>query len=78
MDGDDGYEEIKPQRHSKWHVLILATSYMANVLKITGMTLDGATDMIVAHASQLDYDRRFKEITHGHPSIGTGTVQQED
>ena len=79
MDEDEiGFMEPQPIRHDKWSVLIRLSNYALNVTRATALLLDQTTDMLIEHKAQIDIDKEFKEITHGHSSIGTGPIQSED
>lgn len=79
MDEDwETHTGYKPQRHDKWSVLVRLSNYALNVSRATALLFDQTTEALIEHQLQLDIDRGFKEISDGYPSIGPGSVQQED
>jgi hypothetical protein len=78
MDEDEIVIELKPRRHDKWSVFVLLASTATNVTRVMASSLDALTDMLIEHGRQVEIDKKFKVIADGNPSVGAGTVQQED
>ncbi len=67
MDEDVTEEStIKPVRHDRWSVLILAVNCAANVAQVVTNTLEGYTLMVAQHANQKIYDKKFEGIAKGY------------
>lgn len=78
MDEDEAVQELKPRRHDGWSILVPLLSMATNITRVVASTLDTLTDIAIEHGRQVEIDKKFRVIADGNPSIGSGTVQQED
>lgn len=69
---------IEPKLHDRWSLLLVAVSTLAEVSEAFTNNLSTLSMITAQHMKQKQYDRKFKEITHGHTSLGAGQVQSED
>lgn len=69
---------IEPKLHDRWSLLLVAVSTLAEVSEAVTNNLSTLSMIAAQHMQQKQYDRKFREITHGNTSSGTGQVQSED
>lgn len=62
---EDSTEQIllKPMRHDRWSVLILALNVASTIVYDVSEGLRAGAMMAGQHANQKIYDRKFNEIT---------------
>lgn len=63
MDEDD-YVTISPMRHDRYSVLIPLLRLAANVAVDFANTFNAYAIAAAQHSGQLEYDRKFKEVTN--------------
>lgn len=69
---------ITPQRHNRWAIIVPALDLISNVAQEVSDTFKAYAVLGAQHSMQLQYDRRFKEMTNGNSGIGSGAVLPED
>lgn len=62
---EDSTEHItlRPMRHDRWSVLILALNVAGSMVEVASDGLRAGAMMAGQHANQIQYDRRFNDIT---------------
>lgn len=61
-ENDTEYITLKPMRHDRWSVLILALNVAGSMVEIASDGLRAGAMMAGQHANQKMYDRKFNEI----------------
>ena len=69
---------VQPKLHDRWSLLLVAMQTLTEVSEVITNNLSTLSMITAQHMSQKQYDRKFKEIANGNPSVGTGSVQSED
>lgn len=59
----ENYVTFSPMRHDRFSVLIPTLGFMSNVFESAGDLMRSYAIMAAQHSSQLEYDRRFHEVT---------------
>lgn len=80
MDEDQEMEVIliEPKLHDRWSLLLVAVSTVAEISEAITNNLSTLSMITAQHMKQKHYDRKFREIANGNPSVGTGPVQSKD
>jgi hypothetical protein len=60
---DDDYEVFQPQRHNRWAIIVPALDLISNIALDVHQTFKAYGILGSQHSMQLQYDRKFKEIT---------------
>lgn len=64
MDEDSTeYISLRPMRHDRWSVLILALNVAGSMVEVVSDGLRAGAMMAGQHANQIQYDRKFNNIT---------------
>lgn len=64
MDEDSTeYITLRPMRHDRWSVLILALNVAGSMVEVASDGLRVGAMMAGQHANQIQYDRKFNDIT---------------
>lgn len=64
MDEDSTeYITLRPMRHDRWSVLILALNVAGSMVEVASDGLRAGAMMAGQHANQIQYDRKFNDIT---------------
>jgi hypothetical protein len=65
MDEDEIEIPVTPMRHDGWSVLIYGVSCASQLTQLLSNQLFRGSVMLAQHSMQVEYDRKFKEITRG-------------
>jgi hypothetical protein len=57
---------LQPRTHDRWSLLTLGVAFVGDVAQITADYLASASMMAAQHASQKQYDKKFREVINGN------------
>lgn len=77
-EGITAESSIAPRLHDRWSLLTLGVAFAGDVVQIAADYLASAAMMAAQHSTQVQYDKKFREVVNGYSGQRTRSVQSED